>query len=120
MKAYQEAYAWYYRAIAERPDMRDAYVEFAQMAYLLSDWYTVFYMVEEALKIKERSKEYINMGYAWDATPYDLGAIACFWHNMLDRALAYANTALAMSPQDERLQNNLRLIEEAIAHAHTD
>jgi glycosyltransferase involved in cell wall biosynthesis len=120
MKAYQEAYAWYYRAIAERPDMRDAYVEFAQMAYLLSDWYTVFYMVEEALKIKERSKEYINMGYAWDATPYDLGAIACFWHNMLDRALAYANTALAMSPQDERLQNNLRLIEEAIAHAHPD
>jgi glycosyltransferase involved in cell wall biosynthesis len=109
-----EARAWYLRAIAESP-MREPYVEFAQMAYELGDWPTVFCMTEEALKIVRRSEVYTNMGYAWDYTPDDLCAIACYRLGMFRRSAEHARAALAFSPDDERLKNNLRLIEEKLA-----
>lgn len=106
--------AWYYRAIAEAPHMRDPYVEYAQLAYRLSDWPTVFFMTTEALKIKEKSKSYVNMGYAWDHTPNDLAAISCYRLGMLELAQKHAIAAMLMNPQDERLQKNLRLIQQAL------
>jgi len=111
---HKEMYAWYYRAIAEAPELRDPYIECAKMAYRLGDWPTVFFMVEEALKIKEKSRTYVNMGYSWDHTPYDLGAISCYRLGMYRRALAYAEEACAISPADERLKNNKRLIESKL------
>ena len=107
----QEAYNWYYRAIAQAPDMRDAYVECAKMAYYKKDWPVVFYMVEEALKIKERSGAFVNAGYSWDHTPDDLGAIACYWLGMYELSATHARAALTFSPDDERLKNNLKMIE---------
>ena len=112
LKNTKEAYGWYYRAIAEAPHMRDAYVECAKMAYQLSDWPTTFYMAEEALKIKERSATYVNMGYSWDYTPHDLAAIACYRLEMYERAAVHAQEALLLSPNDERLKGNLRLIRD--------
>jgi len=112
LKNTREAYAWYYRAIAEAPHMRDAYVECAKVAYQLSDWTTTFYMAEEALKIKERSATYVNMGYSWDHTPHDLAALACYWLEMYERAAEHAQEALLLSPNDERLKSNLKLIRD--------
>ena len=113
----QESYAWYFRAIAEMPTMRDPYVECAKMAYLVADWTMVFFMAEEALKIKEKSKTYVNMGYSWDYTPHDLAAIASYRLGMYDRSLAHANAALEISPNDERLKNNVQLIKAKISNA---
>lgn len=113
----QETYAWYYRAIAEAPHMRDAYVEFARLGYLLRDWPLVFCMVEAALKIKERSKSFMNVGCAWDYTPSDLGAISCYWLGLYEKSAAYAQAAVAISPQNQRLQSNLKMIEDKLAEA---
>lgn len=85
----KEAYSWYSKAIAEMPDMRDAYIEFAKTAFQYGDWSIVLSLVEEALKIKNKSASYINMGYSWDSTPYDLCAVACFHLNLFERALLY-------------------------------
>lgn len=113
----QEAYAWYFRAIAEAPHMRDPYVECARLAHQHMDWPLVFCMTEEALKIAGKSQTYVNMGYAWDHTPDDLGAIACYWLGMYGRSQAHAKAALAFCPDDERLKNNLKLIEEKLAES---
>ncbi len=110
----REACSWYYRAIAECPGMRDPYVEFAKMSYELKDWAKVFYLVEEALKIKEKSSTYVNMGYSWDHTPYDLGSISCYYLGMYEKSLDYAKKAVEKSPNDSRLLNNLSLIENKI------
>ena len=112
LKNTKQAYAWYFRAVAEAPHMRDPYVECAKMAYQIADWPMAFFMAEEALKIRERSKTYVNMGYSWDHTPHDLAAIACYRLNMYGRAREHAQAALNITPEDERLKNNLRLIEE--------
>jgi glycosyltransferase involved in cell wall biosynthesis len=110
----KETYRWYYRAVAEAPFMRDPYIEFARIGYQQSDWTLVFYMVEEALKIKERSPTYVNMDYSWDYTPYDLGAISCYWLGMYEKALSNALAALPFSPSDERLKNNLVIIQSKV------
>lgn len=107
-----EAYLWYYRAIAEVPYMRDAYIECASMAYLLEDWSTVLCMTSQALKITEKNMCYINMGYAWDHTPDDLAAISCYNLGMYRDALEHAEKALAVSPEDARLQDNVTIIQK--------
>jgi Glycosyltransferases involved in cell wall biogenesis len=113
----KEAYSWYFRAIAEAPHMRDPYVECAKIAYFQADWPMVYFMVEEALKIKEKSKVYVNMGYAWDHTPDDLGAISAFRLGIFGKSIEHAEKALQISPNDERLKLNLQLIKEKLAES---
>ncbi len=96
LKNIKQAYNWYFRAIAEAPVMRDPYIECANMAYLLADWPMMFFMAEEALKIHEKSKTFVNMSYSWDYTPHDLGAISSYRLGMYKRALKHAKSALEL------------------------
>ncbi len=104
------AYQWFFRAVAEMPTMREPYVEFARLAQDLSDWPLALLMAEEALKIIEKSRAYVNMGYAWDATPHDIAAIAAYWLGATDQARAHAEEAVRIAPENARLLKNLELI----------
>lgn len=108
-----EAYRWYYKAIAEAPHMREPYIEFAKACYEIGDWPMTLFLAKEALKISEKSSTYVNMGYAWDHTPDDLCAIAAYQMDLKAEALGHARKALGYAPDDERLKNNLRIIEGA-------
>jgi tetratricopeptide (TPR) repeat protein len=108
-----QAYAWYYRAVAEAPGMRDPYVEFAKVCYARGDWPLAYFLTEEALKIGEKSQTYVNSGEAWDSTPDDICAIAAHHLRLHDAAARHARRALSLAPENDRLRNNLRLIEEA-------
>jgi tetratricopeptide (TPR) repeat protein len=110
LRRIQDAYAWYYKAVAEAPHLRDPLVEFARMCYELKDWPMCFFLTKEALKIREKSKVYVNMGYSWDATPDDLCSIAAFRLGLRGEACEHAEKALAIDPQNVRLQNNLALL----------
>lgn len=109
---HRAAFGWYFRAIAECPGMREPYVECAKLAYRLSNWEMTYLMATEALKIKEKSKVYVNMGYSWDHTPDDLAAIGAYRMGMYQTSLEHARAALSFTPGDMRLQMNLRAIEE--------
>ncbi len=111
----EEAFGWHLRAVAETPHMRDPLVDFARFCHDRADWPMTLLLAEEALKIHQKSATYVNMDYAWDATPEDLAAIAAFRMNLLPRALAHARSAAALAPGNKRLIGNLRLIEEAAA-----
>lgn len=107
---YKEAYNWLYKAIAEAPHLREPYVELAKLAYEKEDWPTIYHMVEEALKIKERSDSYVNQSFAWDATVYDLGSLSCYYLGMFNKSYEWVKMAVEMSPHNERLKNNLAII----------
>ena len=113
-KNIEEAYVWYYKAIAEAPYMRDPYIEFARMCYTLHDWRMCLFLAEEALKIKEKTFTYVNIGCAWDFTPNDLCAIAAFHLKLLERSLKHAKEALSYDINDARLQQNVKIIEKAL------
>ena len=107
------AYAWSYRAVAEAPGMRDPYVDFAKVCYARGDWPMMYFLTEEALKIVEKSRTYVNSGDAWDFTPDDLCAVAAYHMKLHDTTAYHARHALSFAPEDERLRENLRLAEEA-------
>lgn len=110
-----EAYAWHYRAVAESPHMRDPYVDFAKLCHALRDWPMTYFLAEEALGIREKSRTYVNMGDAWDSTPDDLCAVAAYHLHLMGEARQHARRALDFAPEDERLRGNLRIIEAAAA-----
>lgn len=112
MDQIDEAQRWFYRAIAECPHMRDPYVECAKMGYEQKNWALTFAMADQALRIKERSPVYVNMGYSWDYTPDDLMAISSYRLGLYERALHHGQVALSFEPDNERLKNNLQLIED--------
>ncbi len=105
-----ESYRWYMRAIGEVPYMREPYVECAKMAYETENWPLCLFMAEEALKIKQKSGNYVNMGYAWDYTPHDYAAIAAYQLGLYEDSLYHAQEALKLSPEDARLKNNVYII----------
>ena len=115
-----ETYRWYYRALGEAPSMREPYVEFAQAADTLGDWSTCLYMAKSALLIEVKSSSYINMGYAWDFTPYDLAALASYNLGLAEDAVNYGKTALSRSPTDQRLKANLEFYLAAVDAVHAE
>lgn len=109
---YYNAYKYYIMAIAQCPYMREPYVELALAAYYNKDYPTVFFMAEQAQKITQKSKTYINQSYAWDCTLPDIAAIACFELKLYDRAYHYAKLAYELNPNDPRIQKNYQLIKQ--------
>lgn len=110
---YLQAKAWMLKAIAETPNIRDSYIELAFLAYGKQDWNTVYFAVADALKIKEMN----TLGYpsdprGWNSDIYDLGSLACFNLGLVDNAIEFAKQAARLSPEDERIKNNIRFMEQ--------
>ncbi len=105
-KDYDSSKKWLYYALGEAPFIREPYVERAQLAYLEEDWPGVYFFTREALKIKEKTLGYVNEGFAWDSTPYDLAALSCFYLSLYEEAIKYSKEALKLSPNDPRLLSN--------------
>ena len=104
LNRYEEARMWLEKAIKEAPYLRDGYVEMMLLNYLLEEWELIIKYGNEALKILKHPKTYINEPFTFDHTVYDLLSIA--YYNL--------NKALEISPNDERLINNKKIIENMI------
>ncbi len=110
LKDYSEAKKWLDLAILEAPYLRDPYVERALLAYIEEDWESIERNCNQALKIKENQKTYINEQFSYDYTIYDLLSLACYYRGNYDEAYKNINLALEMNPKDERLLENKKLI----------
>jgi len=110
----KKAKAWLYKAIAECAEIREPYMEMARLGYELKDWPLVYHMIEEVLSIKVKQVSYLVEDSSWNSNPYDLGAIACYQLGLYHRAVELAKTAVEMEPDDIRLKNNLKLIQEKV------
>ena len=114
LNRYDEARMWLNKAINEAPYLREPYIEMAILEYKFSNWDKVIEYCQRALLIKEHTKSYINEVFSWNHTIYDLISIAYFYLNDFESALRYSNIAIEMSPNDERLVNNNKIIKEKI------
>ena len=102
---------WLYKAMAEAPHLREPYIDRAYLMYRLNDWYGVIYFAEEALKIKERPTTYIGEAAAWGSDPYDMLSIAYYRTGSYKKALEMCKKAAFISPDNERIKNNLKFFE---------
>jgi Tfp pilus assembly protein PilF len=97
-----------FKAIAECPDRREAWVELALLYYQRGNWVECKTSCERALAITQKPLDYLCEAFAWGSIPYDLMAVSCFRLGFKDQALVYGLKALNMEPNNERLQNNMK------------
>ena len=103
---------WYWRAMAEAPHLREPFMDLALLKYKQSNWEAVIYLTGLALAIRERSRSYITENTAWGSLPWDLRALGYFYTGQTDKALSAVGKALELSPDDKRLLENKRIMEE--------
>lgn len=110
----EEAKRWYFKSIGEAPYLREPYIDFATVLYDEGDWHGIIFLTECALKITERPRTYICEAQAWGSLPYDLASLGYYYTGNYKNSLKMAKKALELSPKDERLKENKRLIENAL------
>lgn len=113
-----QAEKWYYRAIAECPTAREPYFGMAMLAYGKQDWPLTLAMVDKMLSISFKASGYLTNLDCWGVTPYDLGAISCYWLGAYQRSYDYGLKALEMEPGDQRLAENVRLAAAKLGLPH--
>ena len=111
LKRYDEAKMWLEKAIKETPYLREPYVEMAFLEYSQNNFNAAYNNLNSALKIKEKPKNYINENFCWDGTIYDLLSICCYNLGMFDESLKNINIALKLNPDNSRLKENKKIIE---------
>lgn len=112
LKRYDESKMWFDKAINEAPYLRDPYVERAMLEYELNNFEDVKKYCLLALEIKNHTKTYINEPFSWNYTIYDLLSISEFYLGNIESSLKWINKATKMEPNNERLINNKKVIQE--------
>lgn len=100
------------QAAAEAPHLREPWLDLARMYYAAANWAGVLYACERALQIIDRPRTYITEPESFGALPWDLLSIACYHLEMYPRAAQAAGMALQLSPQDARIAENVRLMQQ--------
>ncbi len=111
---YALAMQWYYKAMGEAPHLREPFMDCARLCTALQNWYGVLHLCLTALDIKEKNETYITESDVWGALPHDLLSLAYFYTGSYQKSLEEAKLALELSPDDERLKNNVDIIEKRV------
>ena len=98
------------RATTEAPELRESWVELAQVCHDQRLWPECAEAARQALAITDRSDEYLNEGWAWGARAHDLASVSAWWLGNRQAALDHARAAAAIEPDDDRLRANVDFI----------
>ena len=108
----EEATRWLLRAVAEAPYLREPACDLAMELYREENWEGVLFATDLMLQITERPMSYICEAAPWGSLPHDLRCIAFYRTGRIEQALNEARAAVSLEPDNPRLQENLRLLEE--------
>ena len=111
---------WLEKAINEAPYLRDPYVEMALLEYSLGNYDEVISNCQKALTISSHEKTYINEVFSYDHTINDLLSVSYYYKGDLSLALENVNKAINLSPNNERLKENKKIIEDKIKNTNLD
>ena len=120
LNRYDEAKMWLEKAINEAPYLRDPYVEMALLEYSLGNYDEVISNCQKALIISGHEKTYINEVFSYDHTINDLLSVSYYYKGDLSLALENVNKAISLSPNNERLKENKKIIEYKIKNTNLD
>ena len=101
--------AWLLRACAEAPERRECWADLANYYYTNDDWCGCYYAAKRGLTIVDKPLEYLCEEFAWGNLLYDLAGLAAYKLGLLGEAIEYTNLALELTPDDDRLKNNLKI-----------
>jgi tetratricopeptide (TPR) repeat protein len=106
-----EAHKWYRLAITEAPNTREPWCELAMFCYRRSLWVECYSAAKSALEIKDKALVYTMNPEVWGAQPWDLGSISAWHLGLKEEATQLLQEAIKLAPDDQRLRNNLQLMD---------
>lgn len=101
-----EAELWLKKAIDLSKNNREAYVELAFLYFDHKDYINTIIYCLKAKSILNNNLLYINEPFCYDETIDDLLSISYYALGLKDEALFYANKALLINPDNERIKHN--------------
>lgn len=105
---------FYQLAASEAPNTREPWCELAMLYYRQRRWPDCYASSMRALEIKDRQLVYTCDPAVWGYWAHDLAAVAAWNMGMKGIAEDQARLALEFSPEDPRLQENLRFMTEGV------
>ena len=99
--------SWLDRARIETPHRREIWLDLAEEFHAQSDWLNLFWACTSGIEKTHRTGSYLDDQHCWGFRLFDLGAIASWHLNVMDRAVEWGYKALELDPGNERLKNNL-------------
>ena len=99
---------WVLQAISIDQRRRENWYELSKHWYEQADWQQCLAAAEKALSIKDKSLDYMTDPEVWGAPLYDTAALAAWNTGKAELAVSYGEEAVRLSPNDGRLQENLR------------
>jgi glycosyltransferase involved in cell wall biosynthesis len=103
---------WLRMASIETPGHREPLVNLAQFYYDRKDWTKCYKAAKDALNITVHPMDYTCTPEAWGYLPHDLLSIAAWNLGLYQESYDHSKLALDRLPGDERLKNNLVLVED--------
>ena len=104
---------WLMKAMEEFAS-RESILALAYYYYRNQQWAECRLVALKSLEVKEKRPEFLSEGWAWTHMPYDLVAVSSWKLGLHQEAYEYGKKALAISPKDEQLKNNLSIFKEKI------
>jgi glycosyltransferase involved in cell wall biosynthesis len=98
---------WLDKARLEAPHRRETWLDLAEELHGHADWLNLFWACTNGIEKTYRTGSYLDDGHCWGFRLFDLGAIASWHLNVMDRAVEWAEKALQLDPENNRLKNNL-------------
>lgn len=112
---------WLDRARMEAPHRREIWHDLAEEFHAQSDWLNLFWACSNGIEKTHRTNSYLDDLHVWGFRLFDLGAIASWHLNAMDRAVEWGTKAVEIDPGNQRLNRNLdffaRLRDEARVNA---
>jgi hypothetical protein len=99
--------AWLDKARIEAPHRRETWLDLAEEFHGQSDWLNLFWAATNGIEKTHRTGSYLDDPHCWGVRLFDLGAIAAWHLNAMDRAVDWGQKALDLDPGNQRLKNNL-------------
>ena len=98
--------AWLDKARIEAPHRREVWHDLAEQLHAKADWLNLFWACANGIDKTHRTGSYLDDEGSWGFRLFDLGAIAAWRLNAMDRAVEWGKTALDLDPANERLKDN--------------
>jgi len=110
---------WLDRARLEAPHRREIWLDLAEELHYQQDWAGLLWAASNGIEKTRHTGSYLDDGNCWGFRLFDLGAIACWNLNVMDKAVEWGEKALALDPANERLKSNLGFFLQRRKEQHT-
>jgi len=104
---------WLMKGTEEHPN-RESVLALANFYYQTQQWEECLLVAKGALGFENRPMSFLSENWAWGHMAYDLIAIASWQLGDFKTAYEYGKKAVEISPNEERLVNNLKFYEKKV------